>query len=273
MSPIRPTKRRRLDNASHTLSQPFKSPFKTPLKSKPTTPNTDTANCSPSPTKKEAATNNASSLQSPPPPPLPHPTPITATPLRSTPSDQHHSPSSELLALQKRHTHLLNKLSAARSTLETSSQALKIESSPRDAELEALITKWRLASRAAAEEVYAGVRDRVNRMGGVGALRAKERESKERAWGWEEGPKVKREDGDEGEGEEDGAGFRGGEGEAGEREGRDGRDGRDEKEEGMRKAEEEGGDDDGYTIGMMLKSLNIEFGVIGYDSRLQKWVD
>lgn len=42
-----------------------------------------------------------------------------------------------------------------------------------------LIDRWRTASRAAAEEVFASTRDRVNRMGGVGAWKEREQEQKE----------------------------------------------------------------------------------------------
>ena len=58
-------------------------------------------------------------------------------------------------------------------------------------------------SRAAAEEVFAGVRDKVNRMGGVGAWRERERGKREwRGWGDEEEKEEgKGGGGDEGEGE------------------------------------------------------------------------
>lgn len=42
-----------------------------------------------------------------------------------------------------------------------------------------LIDRWRAASQAAAEEVFASTRDRVNRMGGVGAWQEREREQRE----------------------------------------------------------------------------------------------
>ena len=63
--------------------------------------------------------------------------------------------------------------------------------------------------------------------------------------------------------EEDGAGFRVGE-EGGEEQ--------DEREEGARKVEDYGWDDEGYTMDMMLKTLNIDLNIIGYDEGLQKWV-
>lgn len=106
-----------------------------------------------------------------------------------------------------------------------------------------------MASRAAAEEVYEKARDKVNRMGGVGAMRERERERSRggMGWGWDEGKRG------------------GGEGEREEREG--GGDGEgDGEEEG-----EEG--EAGYTMDLMLRSLNIELGVIGFDAGGQRWVD
>lgn len=127
-------------------------------------------------------------------------------------------------------------------------------------ELEALIQKWKTASRAAAEEVFAKARDKVNKMGGVGAMKDREKQSREKTWGWDEEPKR---EGSE-EGAEDGAGFRDDEFRG---------EGQDEREEGAKKVEDEVGDDEGYTMDMMLKTLNIELDVIGYEKGLQKWVD
>ena len=253
-SPTKPSKRRRLGNASHTLSQPFKSPFKTPLKNK-INPETHVGATTSSPPKDDAKTKAPLS-----PPSSPQTTPTIT---RLPPPQARIPPSSDLLSLQKQHTRLLNQLSAARSHLETSNQALKIESSNRDLELEALISKWRAASRAAAEEVFGGARDKVNKMGGVGAMRDRERQSKEKAWGWDDEQKREADDDDE-TGREDSDGFR-----IGEKEGEE----QDEREEGAEKVDAYGNDDEGYTMDMMLRTLNIDLDIIGYDKMLQKWID
>lgn len=68
----------------------------------------------------------------------------------------------------------------------------------------ALIAKWKAASREAAEEVFGDVRDRVNRMGGVGAWRAEGRRREEwSGFGGNEGTKGCGGD-EEGEGGDDG---------------------------------------------------------------------
>ena len=261
MSPGRPNKRRRIDNASHTLSQPFKSPFKTPLKDKTDTEKNLPARSDP-PASERIEKDKICSATTPRPGP---PKPIQ-TPVRRQPHTSSNTPSSsEYYALQKRHTHLLNQLSAARTSLETSNQAFKIETSNRDSELEALVQKWKSASRSAAEDVFAKARDRVNKMGGVAAMKDREKQSREKAWGWDDEPKKADDDGEAGE-DDAGGGARLREEEyEGEIQ--------DEREEGAKVAVDDDGDDEGYTMDMMLKTLNIELDVIGYDKSLQKWVD
>ncbi|MCJ1273128.1 hypothetical protein MMC21_000917 [Puttea exsequens] len=259
MSSAPPHKRRRLENQSAALSKPFKSPFKSPLKAKTDTENNKAAPIS-SPTKENprAATSLIDSSSSPPSRPPP-----TLTPLSRRPPATHSPPSSEIFALQKKHTHLLNQLSAARTNLETSNQALKIESSNRDVELEGLVLKWRLASRAAAEEVFSGARDKVNKMGGVGAMRDRERQKQETAWGWEKEPNQAGSD-DEEDPRVDNDTFHEDEGS---------RDEQDEREEGARKVEVYGDEEEGYTMDMMLRTLNVDLDLIGYDKFSQRWSD
>lgn len=63
-------------------------------------------------------------------------------------------------------------------------QAQTLATSTKDDDLAVLIDRWRLASRAAAEELFGSTRDRVNRMGGVGAWKEREKESKDRQQKW-----------------------------------------------------------------------------------------
>ena len=44
------------------------------------------------------------------------------------------------------------------------------------------------------------------------------------------------------------------------------------REDGRNEGEEED-EEGGYTMDMMLKSLNVELGVIGFDKEGQRWVD
>lgn len=108
-----------------------------------------------------------------------------------------------------------------------------------------MIEKWRVKSREAAEIVFVGVKERVERAGGVKGLKGRERGGG--GWGWD----------DVGKG--DGEGREGCEDEGGEK-----------KEE---EEEEEEAEEGEYTMDMMLKSLNIDLGVIGFDKKAQKWVD
>jgi hypothetical protein len=97
----------------------------------------------------------------------------------------------DYISLQKDHSALILQLSKLKQSLDIAQQALKTQSSNTDMELEILIRKWRLVSREAAEELFAGAKDRVNRMGGVGAWR--ERNQKQ-TQGWDEEEPVNQDD-------------------------------------------------------------------------------
>ncbi len=200
-------KRRRLDNASHTLSKPFKSPLTTRLltedhqspgqgsqgeKCLQTLESTDSFNShsvvsvhTSTPTK---AFQNAASRkpranfnQSP----------------QSFPED------AELASLLKTQRSLESELRDLREELETLEQALRIESSGEDEKLEGLVHKWKTASREAADEMFTSVRDRVNRMGGPAAWREMQRKKAEwRSGGFDE-PEEKKADSED----EDAAGV------------------------------------------------------------------
>lgn len=125
-------------------------------------------------------------------------------------------------------------------------------------------------SKDAAEEVFGGVRDRVNRMGGVKGWREAERKKREGfggSFGWgDDEPKNGGGDAGDGDGDGDGGGD-----EVGEAEARDMAAGI-EEEQKRREKEDEVGDDEGFTMDMMLKSLNIELDVIGFDKEAQRWL-
>lgn len=177
MSPSPPKKRQRFSNAS-ALSKPFRSPLKTPLK----TP------LGPSQNPKAADTQSSPGD----PTKVLTPTPVANSSKFRTPTQVLHSgsnssatPSPRLSQLQKQHTALLNELAAVRANLETTNQALEIEASTTDSDLEALIRKWKTVSRNAAEEVFPVTKERIDGVGGVKAWRKQDREMK-RGWGWEE---------------------------------------------------------------------------------------
>jgi hypothetical protein len=91
----------------------------------------------------------------------------------------------ELLELQKTYRTLFSERIKQKKTLETARQALRIKSSGTDVDLQALVNKWRLISQRAAEEVFVGAKERVDRMGGMKAWRQR---SKQDATRWDENP-------------------------------------------------------------------------------------
>ncbi|OCL04835.1 hypothetical protein AOQ84DRAFT_345638 [Glonium stellatum] len=220
-------KRRRLDNATRTLHKPFKSPFRTPLKPQITEDSSNTSNTP------DNADNDFSAPIQP-----------AATPIRSLSTHRIVSAS----AIRGKTSTAGTRPSAAstlislRTDIQTLAQAHRLATSTTDADLEVLIERWRAASRAAAEELFASTRDRVNRMGGVGAWREREKEQREWRVKWEkEEIEAERARGEEEEGE---------------------------REEKL----EERNDDDSFTMDMMLRTLNIDLDVIGYDRQGQRWI-
>lgn len=217
MSPSPASKRRRLNASSSSakLSQPFKPPFKSSLKlSSADPPSHSSSNHQPLPHNLDHPTTTTTSL------PLTksdHPA-VTQPTAVSRARGILSPPSPQLARLQKQHTALLRTLASARASLETHAQALKLETSSTDRELEGLIVKWKGVGREAAEEVLTVVAARVEGMGGVKGWRQKEREQREGflggrgGWGWEEkgmgkegedeGGGAERDDGDYGEVEE-----------------------------------------------------------------------
>ena len=325
-----PLKRRRFANVSNganALSKPFKSPLKVPLQPRHPLPNqlqtpttstdhskshplkqsfsaTTTPLAPPSPPNERlqssviAATEEPPSSQSSPqiesnsksaPPPTT--TPPRTTIQLDTPLFAH------ILHLRKQQTALLTTLSTSRAALQTSTQALSILKSntdpkctTNDARLRDLIVKWRAASRAAAEEVFVGAKEKVSGMGGVRGLRDRERERLERVREWEAeavesgGGGREREEGDEGYGD--------GDGEGGKRGRREDEGLEDEasrflvrndmakevqrqkiyKEKGKVEEEEDEEEEGGYTMSMMLKDLGIDVKTIGFDVEGQRWM-
>jgi len=274
-------KRRRLDDPSSALHKPFKSPLKHDADPALTHPQTS----HPGATTTTTTTTTSAPPQTP-----------TSKPASDTPASPNTVPTTlppsteESHSLRRTNLALDSACRALREDIDTLTSAAKILHSGRDAELEKLIACWKRVSRAAAEEVFAGVRDKVNRMGGVGAWREREREKREWLGGWdrEEG-KGGGEDGEDGEGGEERERREQYEGEVSEY---------DAREEGGRKTDplfEEGRDDDvsevmgwevalgrsgeadssrqTFTMDMMLRQLNVELDVIGYDREEQRWVD
>ncbi|KAF2493600.1 hypothetical protein BU16DRAFT_528867 [Lophium mytilinum] len=263
-----PAAKRRRVGASSALHKPFKSPFRTPLKPQADTPYI--TSCA------EDANTPASSLSRTTNPRNPTYTPAR-TPIRASNALRPNSTNTQLIAL--------------RAEIQTLTQATALATSSTDADLEVLVDRWRTASRAAAEELFANTRDRVNRMGGVGAWRDRERDQRDRNAKWErEEREAEMEEAKErlrAAREEEGGG---GSGEQEEREyeeveREDG--GEQEESEGVR---DEGADDDvsggvqmlccwrfadalqSFTMDMMLKTLNIDLEVIGYDKVGQRWI-
>ncbi|KAK4681615.1 hypothetical protein QC764_108940 [Podospora pseudoanserina] len=282
-------KRRRVDAANATLKKPFRSPMINRQ-----SPSTTTSNATPTQASPSLSRHSIDSLSRPPTsssiPATPsrpgNPSPLrlgtnsaaarrplllqksfksvsTPLPFKQRQQDTARSTNEgdELLQrIQRSHRELDAQMKKVEKELEQVRQAKRIEEASRrkrpgeevDAELSELVGKWKGASRLAAEELFEVVKGRVDGMGGGGAWR----ESRKRRFGDWDGEDKK---GVGGEEEEEREGYRG------ELEGED-------CEEDDQKGEE-GDDTEGFTMLMMLKSLNIEPEVLGWDPGEEKWKD
>ncbi|KAF2219464.1 hypothetical protein BDZ85DRAFT_322254 [Elsinoe ampelina] len=163
-------------------------------------------------------------------------------------------------------------------------------SASRAQDLPSLIKTWTRAAQEAADILFPGVKDRVEAAGGMGALRDSSKRS-----GWDSGGGKSGLD-DEGrsrgqvahDGESDGGTGRSWRGNNTVRSGeeRDGRAFR-EKEEGERRMSRHDGmgeeqrqreaeqraeeDGQGFTMGVMLKGMNVELDLIGWDEEEGEW--
>ncbi|KAH3977905.1 hypothetical protein HBI24_042180 [Parastagonospora nodorum] len=264
-------KRRRLNEAAKALHKPFKSPFRAPLKP-------GIGSDPPSSDPPELNTYESTQLQATPPlsktsnEHMIAPAKQTAaTPGPSKPRVSKSLPSRSSLSTPSRTVPkkgttkptLTREIMQLRNEMQILSQAHTLATSTKDDDLVVLIDKWRTVSRTVAEELFATTRDKVNRMGGVGAWKAREKEGKERQQQWDkeereaEREKLEeaRENGELGD-------------EAYDKYAEMAEDnGGDEKEEETFKA----ADDDSFTMDMMLKTLNIDLQLIGYNKEAQRW--
>jgi hypothetical protein len=192
---MHPAKRRKLDESSSTLSKPFKSPMRVGVNSQnhqinhkeQTVPDqrAKVTDHKTNPYANVIEVENISLHQSTTEPPLP---PSSSSAIRKPPPRLSLSPRGpakdpEYLSLQKQHSTLVLQLSKLRQALDTAQQALKIQSTNTDVELELVIGKWQRVSREAAEELFASAKDRVNCMGGVAAWRERNQKQTQR---WDE---------------------------------------------------------------------------------------
>jgi Swi5-dependent recombination DNA repair protein 1 len=190
-------KRRRLNEAAKTLHKPFKSPFRTPLRpgigSDP--PSSDPPDVStPLITSSQPARlqTTAEAVQI-----LARPASSQDISARPAPSQSRISkplpsrlsfstPSRVLPKKAPSKPSLTREIVQLRSDIQILTQAQTLATSTKDDDLVVLIEKWRTTSRSVAEELFATTRDKVNRMGGVGAWKAREKEGKERQQKWDQ---------------------------------------------------------------------------------------
>ncbi|POS76315.1 hypothetical protein DHEL01_v205289 [Diaporthe helianthi] len=127
---------------------------------------------------------------------------------------------------------------------------------PVDQELRDLVGKWRAAARAAAEELFETVKGRVDNAGGAKAWREMQRRQQEFYRGFDQDPPAKAKDSDEDSDPEFSRDVQA-------------------HLEGMDEAEQKPEEDDEteFNVGHMLRSLNVDFSLLGYDDKEDKWIN
>lgn len=178
-----PTKLPRLDAAT-TLSKPFKSPLRklVPLSvprlasDSVTTDQSGGQNTDLPPVKNELLSCSGEI-----PVPSSNATRRQCIPSRRDASSRSLLADPELLQLEKKKRSLQARLKSLADEIDCMNQAIQIEYSNKDAELEALIVKWRRIGQDTADEALNIARERVTRLGGMAAWR----ESAQRAMQWD----------------------------------------------------------------------------------------
>ncbi|KAH7371776.1 hypothetical protein BKA64DRAFT_689486 [Cadophora sp. MPI-SDFR-AT-0126] len=277
-------KRRRIDVASQTLSKPFRSPFKTPFKSPVKdgqVQNTTTLAPVQSSTPLASKAANALLSSTVKPPSLPAPSssnrgprtkkifssPVAAAALNADP---------EIAPMLKAQRELEKQLREVKEELDTAEQARKIEADSQkrdpegdiDGELVELIEKWKGASRLAAEELFGKVRDRVNRMGGPRAWKEMQKKQEENRNSWDQEEQKNNNDSDD----EENKGLEKTDIYAEYDIDPETENEKSQREKGFGDTGELPGQEDEFTMAMMLRTLNVDLDIIGYDREQQRWV-
>ncbi|EME46416.1 hypothetical protein DOTSEDRAFT_51904 [Dothistroma septosporum NZE10] len=291
-----PVKRRKLNDAHSKLTKPFISPMRAPKAERaPLQEDSKKGNVIVRPYLPSTLAHTVRQAQTTIRPRLANPAstkPDINTPARPTPARKQ-QPSlwsfkkkdPEAVAIERAITSLEMQIKKVQDDLDTLSQAKQLSTTDTDAELEALSEKWRLTSQSLAEELFGEVKERVQRMGGVAAWREMEKRKHDRANGMGDFAREGLQEDDDADCEFDSQGeelpeeeqvYRKNMKRQAKQEIMDAADALDEPEvdphaQKTKVWQEDGNDDDTFTMDMMLRSLNIELSVIGYDKETQKW--
>ncbi|KIV82529.1 hypothetical protein PV11_04631 [Exophiala sideris] len=230
---MHPVKRRRLYQGTAFLNKPFRSPLH------PTPSSHEGQTSSPDAKLQEHADHDL---------PLPRVT---------TPSDSVDTPEKLLRSVdsakvdhkdvQKEHTALSLHLKKLSQSLDVAQQALQIEKSTQDVQLQALISKWKAVAQDAADKLFVGTKERIDQMGGVAAWRLRTQED---AHHWNSY-----------EGEEDNPQYGGSD------------HGNVPSRNAVNESEVKDAEESSFSLDMMLQEMNIDLQVIGYNKDQERWVD
>lgn len=188
----KPSSKRRRTDAATTLSKPFKSPLRRPAPtntddtpSKPVALRTTEGTEVPATPTIPVGPNSMSNSPDPTTAPVPPKRKRVLQLFPHFPSQSFQTSDPEILELQKQHREIKSKVDTLINELEIATQALNLETNPKYIEIPTLITKWRLASQDAADEVFVGAKERFNSMGGMAAWKERSKRDTTR-WDFDE---------------------------------------------------------------------------------------
>ncbi|KIX07713.1 uncharacterized protein Z518_02367 [Rhinocladiella mackenziei CBS 650.93] len=233
MKMMHPVKRRRLGQSPKFINKPFRSPLRRPdVRCPVQAPEEQSHRPDSVPERNPALSPSVTTLE----------VPVQSSPTSALSLD-YQSAHPEYKNLQKKYSALSHRLTQLRQSLNTSQQALQIEASGQDAELQTLITKWRTIAREAAEELYADAKERINRMGGLIAWR---RQAAEEALHLNRNTETD-------EMHHDNVSVL--------------------EHQQLDDLEDSEKEESSFSMATMLQQMNIDLSTIGFDGRLERWVE
>ncbi|KAJ9638062.1 uncharacterized protein PV06_04955 [Exophiala oligosperma] len=242
---MHPAKRRRLDQSATSLTKPFRSPLRNHSSN-----HSHKGDIS-SPEKRL----HEATKQSSPPVTTSHDADRTSTsPVgpESTHPDRNIDPGLDHKSNQKQHIALSLQLKKLSQSLDLAQQVLHIETSQQDAQLRCLISKWKQVARNVAEQLFEEAKERINDMGGFTAWQARLQED---ARLWHDVQRTSHESPRSKVDEDSSREFATTE------------------TERHTTAEYEDTHPSFFTMDKMLREMNIDLKLIGYDNESEGWID
>ncbi|KAK5451934.1 hypothetical protein LTS15_007657 [Exophiala xenobiotica] len=243
---MHPAKRRRLDQSTASLTKPFRSPLRKDSNNpshKPDITSPDTKLHQDTELSPLVTTSN-------------DPAGTTKKPHGSASTGSAGSTNAEHRDLHKEQVALTLYLKKLCQSLDVAQQALQIETSNQIVQLQVLISKWKAVARDVAEQVFDDAKERIDHMGGFRAWRHRAQDD---ARFWNEDEKTSHHSRDSGRDENDS-------------QPEIATSDTDKFDAANHSSNEEDQEPNSFTMETMLRQINIDLQLIGYDKESEGWL-